>query len=144
MLGYLRVSVSSLQTRGGAPPPAHLPDLISCCSLTNTDYPEGFGWFRVCSLHTLCCFKSWPLLNSIVLSAAFFFFVSFPAACVRAKLLQSRLTSAILWTVACHTSLSMGFSRQEYWSGLPGHPPGDLPNPRIEPVSRGQKKEAKL
>ena len=29
----------------------------------------------------------------------------------------------------------MGFSRQEYWSGLPCLPPGDLPNPRIEPVS---------
>ena len=31
--------------------------------------------------------------------------------------------------------LSMGFSRQEYWSGLPCPPPGDLPNPGIEPVS---------
>ena len=30
----------------------------------------------------------------------------------------------------------MGFSRQEYWSGLPFPPPGDLPNPGIEPVSR--------
>ena len=30
---------------------------------------------------------------------------------------------------------SMGFSRQEYWSGLPCHPPGNLPNPGIEPVS---------
>ena len=29
----------------------------------------------------------------------------------------------------------MGFSRQEYWSGLPFSPPGDLPNPRIEPKS---------
>ena len=29
----------------------------------------------------------------------------------------------------------MGFSRQEYWSGLPWLPPGDLPNPRFEPVS---------
>ena len=31
--------------------------------------------------------------------------------------------------------LSMGFSRQEYWSGLPIPPPGDLPDPGIEPVS---------
>ena len=31
--------------------------------------------------------------------------------------------------------LSMGFSRQEYWSGLPCPPPGDLPDPEIEPVS---------
>ena len=38
-------------------------------------------------------------------------------------------------TVAHQASLSMGFSRQEYWSGLPFPPPGDLPNPRIEPMS---------
>ena len=42
---------------------------------------------------------------------------------------------AILWTVAHQTPLSMGFSRQEYWSGLPFPTPGDLPNPRIKPVS---------
>ena len=39
------------------------------------------------------------------------------------------------WTVSCQAPLSMGFSRQEYWSGLPCPPPGDLPDPRIEPVS---------
>ena len=37
------------------------------------------------------------------------------------------------WTVACQTPLSMGFSRQEYWSGLPFPSPGDLPNPGIQP-----------
>ena len=37
------------------------------------------------------------------------------------------------WTVACQAPLSMGFSRQEYWSGLPFPSPGDLPNPGIEP-----------
>ena len=37
--------------------------------------------------------------------------------------------------VACQASLSMGFSRQEYWSGLPFPSPGDLPNPRIRPSS---------
>ena len=39
------------------------------------------------------------------------------------------------WTVAYQTPLSMGFYRQEYWSGLPCLPPGDLPNWGIEPVS---------
>ena len=39
------------------------------------------------------------------------------------------------WTVACQAPLSLGFSRQEYWSGLPCASPGDLPNPRIEPRS---------
>ena len=41
----------------------------------------------------------------------------------------------IPWTVAHQAPLSMGFSRQEYWSGLPCPPPGDLPNQRIEPMS---------
>ena len=39
------------------------------------------------------------------------------------------------WTVAHQAPLSMGFSRQEYWTGLPFPPPGDLPNPEIESVS---------
>ena len=38
------------------------------------------------------------------------------------------------WTVAHQAPLSMGFSRQEYWSGLPFPPPGDLPKPGIEPI----------
>ena len=40
-----------------------------------------------------------------------------------------------LWTVAFKAPLSMGFSRQEYWSGLPCLSPGDLPNLRIKPES---------
>ena len=39
------------------------------------------------------------------------------------------------WTVVHQAPLSMGFSGQEYWSGLPCPPPGDLPNPGIEPTS---------
>ena len=42
---------------------------------------------------------------------------------------------AILWTGAHQAPLSMGISRQEYWSGLPFPSPGDLPDPRIEPGS---------
>ena len=37
--------------------------------------------------------------------------------------------------MACSPPLSMGFSRQEYWSGLPRPSPGDLPNPGIKPAS---------
>ena len=43
--------------------------------------------------------------------------------------------SVTLWTVACQVPLSMGFSRQENWSGLPFPSPGDLPNPGIKPGS---------
>ena len=39
-----------------------------------------------------------------------------------------------LWTIARQAPLSMGFSRQEYWSGLPCPPPGDL-DPGIKPMS---------
>ena len=44
-------------------------------------------------------------------------------------------TLVIPWTVACQAPLSMGFSRQEYWSGLPFPSPGDVPDPAIEPKS---------
>ena len=44
-------------------------------------------------------------------------------------------TLASPWTAARQAPLSMGFSRQEYWSGLPFPSPGDLPNPGIEPGS---------
>ena len=42
-------------------------------------------------------------------------------------------TLATPWAVACQASVTMGFSRQEYWSGLPFPSPGDLPDPGIEP-----------
>ena len=42
---------------------------------------------------------------------------------------------AVPWTVACQTPLSMEFPRQQYWSGLPFLPSGDLPNSGIEPRS---------
>ena len=42
---------------------------------------------------------------------------------------------ATLWTIAYQVLLSMTFFRQEYWSELPFPPPGDLPNPGIEPTS---------
>ena len=42
---------------------------------------------------------------------------------------------AILWDTARQAPLSMGFSRKEYWSGLPCPPPGDLPNAETEPTS---------
>ena len=42
---------------------------------------------------------------------------------------------ATLWTVAYQAPLSIGFSRQEYWSGLPYPAPGDLPDPGIELVT---------
>ena len=48
---------------------------------------------------------------------------------------QSQPTLCNLWTVACQGPLSMGFFRQEYWSGLPLPPPRDLPDPGIKRTS---------
>ena len=48
---------------------------------------------------------------------------------------QSCPTPCDPWTVAHQAPPSMGFSRQEYWSGLPFPSPGDLPDPGIEPRS---------
>ena len=53
--------------------------------------------------------------------------------CVRAKSLQS--CSTLCDPMDCSPPGSMGFSRQEYWSGLPCPPPGDLPDPGIKPAS---------
>ena len=61
-----------------------------------------------------------------------FLFVFSSCFCLISK---SRLTLVMAWTAACQAPLSMEFSRQEYWSGLPFPSPGDLPDPRIKPAS---------
>ena len=53
----------------------------------------------------------------------------------KVKLLSHLRLSATPWTVAYQGPLSMGVSRQEYWSGVPFPSPRDLPNPGIEPRS---------
>ena len=55
--------------------------------------------------------------------------------CVHAKSVHSYLTFCDLWTVTHQAPLFREFSRKEYWSGLPGPPPGDLPNPGIKSMS---------
>ena len=55
--------------------------------------------------------------------------------CMHAKLFSYIRLFVTLWTIAHQASLSMGFSRQEYWSGLPCPPLGDLPDPGIKPMS---------
>ena len=55
--------------------------------------------------------------------------------CVDAQSLSPVQVFVTLWTVAHQAPLSMGFSRQEYWSGLPCPPLGDVPYPGLEPMS---------
>ena len=57
----------------------------------------------------------------------------FSAACVHVCSCDQLFVTP--WTIAPQAPLSMGFSRQEYWSGLPFPPPGDLPSPGTEPGS---------
>ena len=54
---------------------------------------------------------------------------------VKVRLLSRVQLSVTPWTVAHQASPSMGFSRQEYWNGLPFPSPGDLPDPGMEPGS---------
>ena len=59
---------------------------------------------------------------------------NFCAECMLSHFKRVQLCET-LWTVVCQAPLSMAFSRQEYWIGLPCPPPGDLPNPGIKPMS---------
>ena len=60
----------------------------------------------------------------------------------KVKLLSRVRLFATPWTVAHQAPLSMGFSRQEYWSGVPFPSPGDLPGPGIEPGSPALRADA--
>ena len=73
------------------------------------------------------------LLNSQLASPSASMFLSWCFSC--AQSLSWVWLFATPWTVALQAPLSMGFSRQEYWSGLPFPPPGDLPNTETEPAS---------
>ena len=55
-------------------------------------------------------------------------------ACVQLSWFSRVRLCSIPWTVAHQAPLSIGFSKQEYWSGLSCPPPGGLPNPGIEPA----------
>ena len=57
--------------------------------------------------------------------------------CIHAQSLSRLQLFATPWTTACQAPLSMGFSRQEYWSVLPFPPPGDISDPGTKPTSLG-------
>ena len=61
---------------------------------------------------------------------------------IKVKLLSRVLLFETPWTAASQTPLSMGFSRQEYWSGVPFPSPGDLPDSGIEPGSPALQEDA--
>ena len=103
-------------------------------------------------IHQRNCKNSWiynhtnslkPLPNKQidVLNSTIFLFTTLRTLlspycdCSEAKLLSRVRLFATAWTVARQAPLSMGFSSQEYWNGLPFPSPGDIPGPGIEPGS---------
>ena len=78
--------------------------------------------------------KSWKcfhnIVNKVMMSTLT---ISIKKSCLlKVKFISRVRLFATPWTVACQAPLSTGFSRQEYWSGLPFPSPGCLPNPGIE------------
>ena len=92
-----------------------------------------FTWPQTCTAQPwgiqLASPRHRKLLQSCVLSIAFY------TEIVCTRMLSCVQFFVTLWTIARQAPLSMGLSRQEYWSGLPFPPPGDLPNSGIKPVS---------
>ena len=78
----------------------------------------------------------WREEGSKIFSASSLPTASFPTNCC---CLVTELCPTLCdpWTVAPQAPLSMAFSRQEYWSGLPFPSPGDLPDPGVEPACQG-------
>ena len=75
-------------------------------------------------------------LKSVIHTSQFFYNHSISVKeCVCAHLLSRVQLFVTLWTIPCQAPLSMGFSRQKYWSGLPCPLPGDLPDSGIKPMS---------
>ena len=89
----------------------------------------------LCSLKSFCR-KSCTTVPNISLDPQYVLFqeLSFIRVLVLSLLSHVPLFET-QWTVACQAPLSMGFPRQEYWSGLPCSPPRDLPKPGTEPAS---------
>ena len=100
--------------------------------IPGTGEPGGLpsmGWHRV--------WHNWSDLAAAAAGAVLWSIVSEnnPVETPGAQLLSGVLLFSTPQTVACQAPLSMGFPRQEFWSGLPFLPPGDLPDPGIEPAS---------
>ena len=74
---------------------------------------------QICVENAACYTLGWPYIGCTYMLSHL--------SCVRLYV--------TLWTVAHQAPLSMGFSRQEYWSGFPCSPPGDLPYPGVKPDS---------
>ena len=110
---------------------------IKTCILSRVKQITSPGWMHETSARAWCTgtllltfFYTRGLLWSIMLV-----YLLYWSTCVRAQSLSRVQLSATPWTVAHQAPLSMAFSRQAFWSGLPCPPPGHLPHPGVEPIS---------
>ena len=121
------------------PPPtlSHPSRLSQSTSLNSLCHTANSYW--LCILHTVMYMFQGYSLNFFTLSFPLCIHKSLLYVCISLACMLSHFSCVLLfatpWTVACQAPLSMGFSRQEYWSELPCPPPEDLPNPGIEPTS---------
>ena len=114
----------------------------SCFPMNNSTYSESllsFGFLE----HFCCCCSSFSHKLHYLISS------NSPSYLLHkifnnVKLLSRVRLFVIPWTVVHQVPLSVGFSRQEYWSGLPFPSPGDLPDPGIEPRSPALQADALL
>ena len=118
------------------PRTSNLPTSLTCsCLLGKTTKLKAFLYSSSTLQHS--CLPPAPPRHPILVFISKTCFKgrlwSSPHVC--AQLLRCVRLCATPWTLARQAPLSIGFLRQEYWSGLPCPPPGDLPNPGIKPKS---------
>ena len=85
-------------------------------------------------VYNICKYDLYNILSTKTMLFHVWWYIALPPIgfLISKKSLSRVQLFATPWTVASQTPPSMGFSRQEYWSGLPFPSPGDLPNPGIE------------
>ena len=108
-LQLTRKELPRLNGDKGAPQPGHSKIIV-----------DSLRWETKVCLTNLPCPMRWPFALTIIKCP---------------QLLSHVRLFVTPWTVACQAPLTMGFPRREYWSRLPFSPPGDLPDPGIQPVS---------
>ena len=113
---HFHLVLTSFQVIPSPLPVEQIPNCLVCL-----DAPLGFSHFLTLQ-HVSHCSSKQPMCHP------------FQITCVLSHFSRVQLF-ATLWTVALQVPASMGISRQEYWSGLPCPPPGDLPDPGIKPSS---------
>ena len=97
-------------------------------SLITREVPKYYAFLMSCFEKACCKFPS----LIFILQISLVLFLCFSCVCLLSRFSRVRLFLT-LWTINQQAPLSMGFSRQEYWSGLLCPPQGDFPNPGIKP-----------